>query len=170
MKKQLIAAAIIFNALALPLANASAQDVKPSTPEKGDISLVVSGVSHHFGQRSYWDESGQNRKWNEVNFGGGIEYQLSKHFYAAAGGYKNSIHKASFYAGAGVETDGSRKFGAGLEAGLITGYEIPVVPSLIPYIRIGSRNSPLNLKVNLIPPIKGLTPAVVAVQARFKIG
>lgn len=169
MKKQIMAAALIFNALAVPLSNASAQDAKPSSPEKGDVSFVLSGVSHHFGQRSYWDDKGQNVKWNEVNYGAGIEYQLSRHFYATAGGYKNSIHKASFYAGAGIETDGSRKLGAGVEAGIITGYEIPIVPSLIPYIRIGSRNDPFNLKVNLIPPIKGLTPAVVALQARFKI-
>lgn len=32
MKKQIIAAAILFNAPALPLANASAQDAKPDAP------------------------------------------------------------------------------------------------------------------------------------------
>ena len=168
MKKQFLTAAFLVNALALPLANANAQD--SAEPKNGDITLVISGASHHFGQRSYWDENGQNRKWNETNYGAGLEYQLSKHFYVAAGGYKNSIHKPSFYAGAGVETNGSKPLGIGLEAGLITGYEIPVVPSAIPYIRIGSRNAPMNFKVNLIPPIKGVTPAVVAMQARLKIG
>lgn len=169
MKNQFLAVALFVNAFALPLSNAVAQD-RTSEPKKGDVTAVISGVSHHFGQRSYWDANGENRKWNETNYGAGLEYQLSKHFYAAAGGYKNSIHRGSFYLGIGAETNGSKPLGLGLQAGLITGYEIPVVPSIIPYVRIGSRNAPVNLKINVIPPIKGLTPAVVALQARFKIG
>ncbi|MDI1226879.1 MAG: hypothetical protein PSY14_04255 [bacterium] len=169
MKNKFLAAALLVNALALPLSDAAAQD-SAGEPKQGDVTAVISGLSHHFGQRSYWDENGQNRKWNETNYGAGLEYQLSKHFYVAAGGYKNSIHRASFYGGVGAETNGGKPLGLGIEAGLITGYEIPVVPSVIPYVRIGSRNAPVNLKINVIPPIKGLTPAVVAVQARFKIG
>ncbi|HYD17449.1 MAG TPA: hypothetical protein VEF76_03095 [Patescibacteria group bacterium] len=167
MRLRLVAAAIAFNALTLPLSPASAQEAAGT--EKGDVALLVSGASYHVGQRTYRDENGQSRKWNEFNPGLGLEVQLSRHFYLAAGGYKNSIHKPSLYAGIGAETDSRRRWGLGVQAGLITGYEIPVVPSAIPYLRIG-RQDKANVKINVIPPIKGLTPAVAAVQLRIPIG
>lgn len=172
-RKNLAALALVFTALAAPVGQASAQDNNPAPPkdDASKVSLVVSGVSHHFGQRSYWDaDKGQQRPWNEVNPGIGIEYNLGDHWHLSAGTYKNSIYRQSFYVGGGVETNGGKNYGLGADIGAITGYEIPVTPSIVPYLRLGKRDGAFNVKILGIPPIKGLTPAVLAVQALLKIG
>lgn len=172
MKKFLLSTVFALHALAVPVGVASAQDRQADPPpeDKGKISLVASGLSHHFGQRSYWDkDEQQQRPWNEVNLGGGLEYRLNHRFHLAAGTYRNSIHRQSFYVGVGIESGDNKTVGFGLEGGLITGYEIPVVPSLIPYVRFGERDG-VNLKVMAIPPVKNLTPAVVALQLRVPLG
>ncbi len=152
-----------------------ADDTKPkpkSDSNKGKLSLVFSGVSHHFGQREYWDGN-EMRHFNEVNPGAGIEYGLGKigpfESYIAAGFYKNSVYNTSKYLAAGIETSGSKFLGAGIDAGLLTGYpDMPVPVAAIPFVRVGKSDGP-NLKVNVIPPIKNLTPMTVGVQLRVPI-
>jgi hypothetical protein len=146
---------------------------KPEDNNKGRLSLVFSGVSHHFGQREY-RENGQMRHFNEINPGIGVEYGLGKHgpfsTYVTAGIYKNSVYNTSKYLAAGIETNGSKFVGAGIEGGLLTGYpDMPVPLAAIPYVRIGEADG-VNLKVNIIPPIKNLTPMTVGVQLRVPLG
>lgn len=171
MRKFIVAAALALSALVTPLSQASAQSTEPQKDkEPSKLTLVLAGASHHFGQHEFWD-NGQLRPFNEFNPGLGLEYKLSKHFHASAGTYKNSIYRQSFYAGIGIETDGSKPLGAGIELGGITGYaELPVIPSAIPYLRFGSQDGRVNFKLLGIPPIKNLTPAVLGLQMRVKIG
>lgn len=149
-------------------------DKKPKPDSnKGKLSLIFSGVSHHFGQREYWD-NGQLRHFNEVNPGIGVEYGLGKlgpfNTYVTAGVYKNSVYNTSKYVAAGIETNGSKFLGAGIEGGLLTGYPDMKVPiAAIPYVRVGDTDG-VNLKVNIIPPIKNLTPMTVGVQVRVPLG
>lgn len=162
-----------------PLVQASLvgdEDKKPKPDDpKGKLSLVFSGAAYHFKQREYWDrEHGGMRHFNEINPGIGVEYGLGKlgpfNTYVTAGIYKNSVYKTSKYLAAGIETDGSKFLGAGIEGGLLTGYPDMKVPiAAIPYVRVGEADG-VNLKVNVIPPIKDLTPMTVGVQVRVPLG
>jgi hypothetical protein len=153
----------------------AADDKKPkpdTASNKGKLSLVFSGASHHFGQREYWDGK-EMRHFNEINPGLGVEYGLGKvgpfETYLAAGFYKNSVYNTSKYLAAGIETSSSKFLGAGIDAGLLTGYpDMPVPVAAIPFVRVGKSDGP-NLKVNVIPPIKNLTPMTVGVQLRVPI-
>lgn len=140
---------------------------------KGKLSLVFSGVSHHFGERGYF-ENGKFRHFNETNPGGGVEVGIGKvgplEAHVSAGFYKNSVYRTSKYLAAGVETPGSKFLGAGIDAGILTGYpDMPVPVAAVPYVRIGAADK-VNLKVDVIPPIKNLTPMTVGVQLRVPIG
>lgn len=170
MKKLILATALVLNALALPLNKVAAQE-KDTEPEsfKDRTSLVVSAGSYHIGQRTFYD-NGEQRHFNEFNPGFGLEYRLNDKFHLVACAYRNSIYNTSVYAGAGYETDGSKFLGFGVDAGIVTGYELPVAPAVVPYLRIGPRNDRFNVKLNVIPPVKGVTPAVVALQARISLG
>lgn len=150
-------------------------DKKPKAddrPNKGKLSLVFSGVSHHFGQRGYWD-NGQLRHFNEVNPGVGVEYGLGRlgpfDAHVAAGFYRNSVYNTSKYLAVGLETNGSKFVGAGIDAGILTGYpDMPVPVAAIPYLRFGKSDG-VNVKVDVIPPIKNLTPMTVGVQLRVPL-
>lgn len=150
-------------------------DKKPKPDNKGKLSLVFSGAAYHFGQREYWDgERGGMRHFNEINPGIGVEYGLGKlgpfNTYLTAGVYKNSVYRTSKYVAAGIETNGSKFLGAGIEGGLLTGYPDMKVPfAAIPYVRVGDADG-VNLKVNVIPPIKNLTPMTVGLQLRVPLG
>jgi hypothetical protein len=146
---------------------------KPDDDNKGKLSVVFSGAAYHFKQREYWDGA-RMRHFNEINPGIGVEYGLGKvgpfNAYLTAGVYKNSVYNTSKYAAVGLETSGSKFLGAGIEGGLLTGYPDMKVPiAAIPYVRVGEADG-VNLKVNVIPPIKNLTPMTVGVQVRVPLG
>jgi hypothetical protein len=150
---------------------------KPDDKDKKKLSLVFSGASHHFGQRGFM-ENGTFRHFNEFNPGLGVEYRFGRlgsfDVNAGAGFYRNSVYNTSKYVSVGVETNGSKFIGAGIDAGLLTGYPdmgstiagMPLVA--IPHLRIGEADK-VNLKVEVIPPIKNLTPMTVGVQVRVPI-
>jgi hypothetical protein len=159
---------------AVQVSTIGGDDKKPKTDDnKGKLTLVFSGAAYHFGQREYWD-NGHKRHFNEINPGIGVEYGLGKlgpfDTYLTAGIYKNSVYNTSKYIAAGIETNGSKFLGAGIEGGLLTGYPDMKVPiAAIPYVRVGEADG-VNLKVNVIPPIKNLTPMTVGVQLRVPLG
>lgn len=144
------------------------KDKKPDPPsKKGDLSVVFSVASHHFGWRQFNDH-GNMRTFNEFNPGVGLEYRLNDTFHVEAGTYKNSLYRTSVYASVAAETNGSKFFGAGIQAGVLTGYDMPAPVAAIPYLRFGSRDDKVNVKVNVIPPIKNVTPATIGAQVRVK--
>ena len=136
-------------------------------PEKGKLSAVFSVASHHFGWRQFNDH-GQMRTFNEFNPGIGLEYRINDTFHVEAGTYKNSLYRTSVYASVAAETSGSRFLGAGIQAGVLTGYDMKAPVAAIPYLRFGSRDDKVNVKVNVIPPIPEVTPATIGAQVRVK--
>jgi opacity protein-like surface antigen len=143
------------------------KDKKPAPPEKGRLTGVFSVASHHFGWRQF-TENGQTRTFNEFNPGVGLEYRINDTFHVEAGTYKNSLYRTSVYASVAAETNGSKFLGAGLQAGLLTGYDMPAPVAAIPYLRFGSRDDKVNVKLNIIPPIPKVTPATIGAQVRVK--
>jgi opacity protein-like surface antigen len=139
----------------------------PDPPEKGKLSVVFSVASRHFGWREF-RENGVDRTFNEFNPGVGLEYRLNDTFHVEAGTYKNSLYRTSMYASIAAETNGSKFLGAGVQAGVLTGYDMPAPVAAIPYLRFGSRDDKVNVKVNVIPPIKDVTPFTLGAQVRIK--
>jgi len=139
----------------------------PDPPEKERLSVVFSAASRHFGWRQFPD-NGQMRTFNEFNPGAGLEYRLNDTFHVEAGAYKNSLYRTSMYASVAAETNGSKFLGAGVQAGVLTGYDTPVPLAAIPYMRFGSRDGKVNVKVNVIPPIPNVTPFTLGAQVRVK--
>jgi hypothetical protein len=130
-----------------------------TTLANGDISWTAD-MSH----------AEERRKYNEFNPGIGVNYEVNNWMHAGVGVYKNSIHNTSVYALVGAETNRSKFLGAGVEVGAVTGYNIPVAPSGVGFVRFGKESQFVNLKVSAIPPIPDVTPAVVAAQVRFNLG
>lgn len=119
---------------------------------KMDWYLDINGISRH--EKDPDEVMGQSaaekigNKWNERNYGIGVTAKDGNTFYTA-GGYKNSLYEPSFYAGAGL----SKRFGndfyiePGVMAGLVTGYENPVTPFVMPQLSVGLKDfGALNLR------------------------
>ncbi len=153
IKKWLVSLAAVFS-----MAAVRAQPLMRTQPVDR-FSLVFETRSYHF-------EEG----YNNFNPGIGFEYRLNNTFHIGAGGYYNSLERFSGYALAGAETSGKRFFGVGAEAGIVTGYDWAVTPAAMPYVRLGSRESRVNAKIDVMPPIPGVTPALVTLQLRVKLG
>lgn len=88
------------------------------------------GVSHHFNPE---------RDYNETNYGFGYEYEWKDNVNLAAGWYKNSLDRDSYYAGIRYTPDrqsllGARILGADVSyvIGGISGYRKYVVPMVLP--------------------------------------
>lgn len=159
MKKWLISLATVFNGLVFGGASVAQAQTYSGVRPVDRFSLVFETRSYHFGGG-----------YNNFNPGAGFEYRLNRTFHVGAGGYYNSIENFSAYALVGAETTGSKFFGVGGEVGIITGYAYPVIPAAMPYVRIGSREGRFNLKIDALPPLPGVTPALVTLQVRMKLG
>ena len=147
---------------------------EPSAPNpRGQISLRFETFSYHvsndeYPNQTYWDVKGERRKFNQVNPGVGFEVRLHKYFHAVTGAYRNSIYKASVYALVGMETDGGKPIGMGIEGGVVTGYE-KVYPAGLAYVRLGHRDGRVNARIAVIPPISGITPPVILAEFRVRV-
>jgi hypothetical protein len=64
-------------------------------------------------------------------------------------------------------TGGDRIVGS-LPTGLVTGYKMKSRLHDMPYVRVSPRDSDINLRVNVVPPVKGVTSGTVGVQMRVK--
>jgi hypothetical protein len=123
----------------------------------GDRYLTTGFLSKHLGT---------DQKFNENNQG--IGYVSPENWMVGA--YMNSIGKPSVYGAKKFETDayrlGPADLRAGLLAGAVTGYGNPITPLLMPEVSatFGERQ----LGLGFVPPIKGVTPAVLALQLRKK--
>lgn len=107
---------------------------------------------------------GTDQKFNENN--GGIGFIAPSGLLG--GYYRNSLDKDSFYLGKEFKTGllGNDKAGVDIGAilGAVTGYNKSVMPLALPELigRIGDHNAALTM----VPPIRGVTPATVALQYR----
>jgi len=103
--------------------------------------LTIATVSHHF----------QGSGYCETNPGLGIEYPLSRHTYASAGGYRNSYCDPTAYVGLGYETRAFKWLSAGGEAWIVNGYgdHLPFPAAAAIFFTIGPPE--LNLKIIRVP-------------------
>lgn len=80
---------------------------------------------------SYHLERGKD--YNEANLGLGLKMKApASRWFVAAGGYQNSLYRTSLYAGVGTDLPKTGPLALRLTAGVVTGYNIPVAPALLP--------------------------------------
>lgn len=121
----------------------------------GKIAVVFDGISYRLGD---------NR--NYYNPGIGLEYRLRDHFHIGAGVFRTSSTSSCLYAVAGFETNAKKPVGLGTEFGITTFPGAPL--AVVPYLRFGSREAPLNVKINVIPPTP-TTPFILGGQLRWRL-
>lgn len=103
-----------------------------------------------------------DKKYNEQN--NGIGYKTNDGYLA--GIYKNSLDKTSVYGGKEFQSDPilDDKLRLALVLGLVSGYNKPVTPLVLPEVLYGNKEHELAL--GMVPPIKNVTPATLALQYR----
>jgi len=107
---------------------------------------------------------GTDKKYNENNAGMG--YRSPEGWMV--GGYQNSLNRPSFYAGREFQTDIiPNKLAAALMVGGVTGYDKPINPLALPAL-VYKMDQDRSLAGTFVPPIKGVTPATIALQLRKK--
>lgn len=107
---------------------------------------------------------GADRKYNETN--SGLGYRSPEGWMV--GGYQNSLNRPSFYAGKEFQTDLiPNRLAAALMVGGVTGYDKPINPLALPAL-IYKLDQERALAATMVPAIKGVTPATVALQLRKK--
>lgn len=109
---------------------------------------------------------GTSQDFNENNGGLGLSTPGGLLF----GGYRNSLNRPSAYIAKEWKTDpypmGPFSIRGGLLGGAVTGYEKALTPLLMPEL-LGSMGQH-TLALGLVPPVKNVTPAVLALQYRKK--
>ena len=86
--------------------------------------VAVHAVSYHFDR---------SKDFNEINPGLGIKLKApDRNIFLALGEYKNSLYRTTAYAGIGTDFPIIDHVAARFTAGLLTGYEIPLVPVIVP--------------------------------------
>jgi hypothetical protein len=98
-------------------------------PVAADVSLVVHGLSWHFGAKGY----------NETNPGLGLRVE-DKNWVYNAGWYKNSVSEASVYVGAGRSLVSWGRWQINAHAGFVSGYAGTIVPFVIPEVVWGTKH------------------------------
>ena len=137
--------------LALALLAASSATIAA----KGDMWINIHFAANHEVE-TYWNlDSKTWEDYNNVNPGLGLEYEMSNHWSAKAGMYKNSLNSNSAYAGANLHTAYGDGVSVGLNLGLATGYEAehdtPVVPVIMPNLNI--QIDKIRFEVGVLPGI-----------------
>lgn len=89
---------------------------------------------------------GNRYEYREFNPGAIAKYPLSPHVGLVGGVYLNSLSKVSLLAGVYGET-GYGPVGAGVEAGLLTGYRTPVPVGAAPYVYIQGDTCRMTLRI-----------------------
>lgn len=122
------------------------------------LDQVMTGfLSKHFGG---------DHQFNEQNTGLGVSTTDGLLF----GGYRNSLNRPSFYAAKEWKTNpymlGPVALQGGLLGGAVTGYGNPLSLLLMPEA-IASMGDH-SLALGLVPPVKNMTPATLALQYRKK--
>lgn len=124
---------------------AALNDLKP----KGQV--MTGFVSKHFGGGNF----------NENNYG--LGYRTPEGWMAGA--YRNSLDKPSVYVAR--EFLGNLfgdKLKAGGIVGAVTGYGRPIMPMAMPSLVYDGDSG--SVAATMVPPIKGVTPATLALQYR----
>ena len=70
-----------------------------------------------------------NHKWNERNFGLGLDHDLNEYVSAVGGFFDNSFDITTYYAGLDFHTSRRRSVQAGITIAPMKGYEDTIMPS-----------------------------------------
>ena len=119
------------------------------TPAHAAVYLEVHGLSKHFNT---------TEEFNEVNSGIGISFDIDEHSAVSTGVYKNSLDGQSVYLNYAISYPVHKYVRIGLITGMVTGYFIPLIPTILPIVVIGDEN---RFQFGALPAIKNITPAVV---------
>lgn len=118
--------------------------------------LMTGFMSKHMGPGNF----------NENN--DGLGYRSDDGYMVGA--YRNSLNKPSVYLAKEFTTDPYKLGPLGLQLGAVlggaTGYGRPVTPVVMPEV-LGTMDGS-TLALGLVPPVKGVTPATLALQLRKK--
>ena len=131
-------------------------DLKFEDPKT--LAYIMSGfASKHLGT---------DKQYNENNTGLGVLFNNGW----GGGYYKNSLNKDSWYLIKELEKElgnvGPMKFSGTLDLGAVTGYNKPITPIVLP--GLGMQIGDYRANLGMVPPIKGVTPATLALQFRKK--
>lgn len=137
--------------------------------------LTVNGVSRHITPISVEAPSNGASRWNESNYGLGISLKNNTEDgllrSLLLGQYHNSIGNNTTYAGAefGKRLLGNDKLNlnGGVTAGLMTGYDIPLVPMILPTLSVGVGDANYNLRYS--PHVPGMSPEVYMFNVDYKL-
>lgn len=92
--------------------------------------VAVHAVSYH---------QDRSKDHNEVNPGLGIKIKApDSRIFLTAGGYKNSLYRTTFYAGVGADFPIVDHVGLRFTAGILTGYELPIVAAVVPELVVSA--------------------------------
>lgn len=118
--------------------------------------VVVHVASYHL------DRSKQH---NELNHGLGLRLPLARRLFAAAGFFENSLYRTSVYAGVGTDVRLLDHVALRLTAAVLTGYQVPVLPVILPELVISGRR--YGMAIGFMPKLKfdaGEVDAVVTLS------
>lgn len=139
------------------------------------LLLSVNGISSHQNDRVGFGVDENDREWNENNSGLGLIARRVKNRMMhdiMFGQYKNSLGNNSIYGAYGLK---KRLFGdnkgfhldGGITAGLVSGYDLPISPMLLPTLSVGNENIDFNVRYQ--PHIPGITPEVYMMNMDYRL-
>lgn len=133
-----------------------------ATNARADTWITPGAVSYHLERKQ-----DNGKRWNETNYGVGIENELSEKLAVMLGVYRNSIDRWSHYAMAQYTPIalGPARFGA--MVGVVDGYGRGIMPAIAPVATIEGRR--IGVNVSFVPAVERLkTAGVVAVQFKWR--
>ncbi|MBU9199875.1 hypothetical protein KTD31_00480 [Burkholderia multivorans] len=116
-------------------------------------AIVTGFVSHHIDVHKHY---------NELNYGLGYRFGSPN---VIVGYYRNSDYRNSFYAAYEAQWKLTKYVRAGIVAGGVTGYGIPVMPLVLPELALQVKG--FELVATYAPKVSHYNPALVALQARW---
>ena len=133
-----------------------------------DLYLNQNVAAYHLDRQAT-----REKNFNESNFGLGLE-RNDGNSLQMIGSYKNSMNKISYYALVGytplVVDSKYGSFKAGVIGGLVTGYDIPVVPALGALMSYQYKDIGVNLTVTPNATIKDTKAyGFLGLQMKYKI-
>lgn len=141
----------LLGGFSLPEARASSMD--------GSYHMIVNGRSYHM------DKASNGQKFNENNYGSGIEYEFSRAYgsrwvpFVTSSAFSDSFNNLSYYAGGGNARRFFIRNGWHFDIGYfgflmarkdMNNYE--PFPGVLPVASLGTRNVSVNM--TYVPPVK----------------
>lgn len=129
----------------------------------GEVWINAGSVSWH---------PDRDAKFNERNFGLGLEYKLDERYALVGGVYRNSVHCITRYAGVAYTPIQFGPVRLGALAGLADGYpemrDGRVAPVFAPVMTIEGKRVGINFM--FVPPVSSNVSTAFAMQLKLRLG